>query len=139
MADFGERIYFVLATILIIAAGIGIVSSLFSQPLILAYILSGAVIGFLSSNFVAIPTPTETFGFFSQVGIALILFMVGIELSISELKNIGKPVMLATLVHALIIGLSTFVLSLLFKFGILASFYIALAINQTIKPNRRKK
>ena len=128
MADFSERIYFVLATILIIAAGIGIVSSLFSQPLILAYILSGAVIGFLSSNFVAIPTPTETFGFFSQVGIALILFMVGIELSISEFKNIGKPVFLATLVHALIIGLSTFVLSLLFKFGILASFYIALAI-----------
>jgi len=66
MADFSERIYFVLATILIIAAGIGIVSSLFSQPLILAYILSGAVIGFLSSNFVAIPTPTETFGFFSR-------------------------------------------------------------------------
>src|SRR3990167_5569939 len=128
MADFGERIYFVLATILIIAAGIGIVSSLFSQPLILAYILSGAVIGFLSSNFVAIPTPTETFGFFSQIGIALILFMVGIELSLSDLKNIGKPVFLATLFHALVIGLSTFILALLFKFTLLASFYIALAI-----------
>ena len=128
MADFGERIYFVLATILIIAAGIGIVSSLFSQPLILAYILSGAVIGFLSSNFVAIPTPTETFGFFSQIGIALILFMVGIELSLSDLKNIGKPVFMATLFHALVIGLSTFILALLFKFTLLASFYIALAI-----------
>ena len=128
MFDLSERIYFVLATILIIAAGIGIISSLFSQPLILAYILSGAVIGFLSSNFVAIPTPAETFGFFSQIGIALILFMVGIELSISELKNIGKPVFLATLFHALIIGTSAFILSLIFRFGILASFYIAVAI-----------
>src|SRR3972149_3163743 len=128
MVDLSERIYFVLATILIIAAGIGSISSLFSQPLILAYILSGAVIGFLSSNFVAIPTPAETFGFFSQIGIALILFMVGIELSISELKNIGKPVFLATLFHALIIGTSAFILSLIFRFGILASFYIAVAI-----------
>ena len=128
MVDLSERIYFVLATILIIAAGIGIISSLFSQPLILAYILSGAVIGFLSSNFVVIPTPTETFGFFSQIGIALILFMVGIELSIGDLKNIGRPVFLATLFHALVIGTSAFVLSLIFKFGLLASFYIALAM-----------
>src|SRR3989344_4008062 len=118
MAEFSERIYFVLATILIIAGGLGIITSLFSQPLILAYILSGAVVGFLSSNFVAIPTPTDTFGFFSQIGIALILFMVGIELSISELKNIGKPVFLATLFHALVIGTSAFILSLIFDFGI---------------------
>jgi len=128
MVDFSTRIFFVLTTILIIAAGLGIVTSLFSQPLILAYILSGAFIGFLSSNFVSIPTPVETFGFFSQIGIAFILFMVGIELSISDLKSIGKSAFLVTVFHALGIGLLGFFIALLLKFNFLASLYIALAL-----------
>src|SRR3989344_457018 len=126
--EFSERIFFVLATILIVAAGIGVVTSLFAQPLILAYILSGALIGFLSSNFVAIPTPPEGFGFFSQIGIALILFMVGVELSTNDLKSLGRAVFLATAVHALGIGGLGFFLALLLKFNVLASLYIAMAL-----------
>lgn len=128
MPEFSERIFFVLATILIIASGLGIITTLFSQPLILAYILSGALVGFLSSNFVMIPTPTETFGFFSQIGIALILFMVGIELSFSDIKSIGKPVFLATTIHAFLLGTLAFILAILFHFNGLVSFYIAMAI-----------
>ncbi len=128
MGEVSERIYFVLTTILIIAAGTGIVASFFSQPLILAYITSGVLIGILSSNFVAIPTPVETFGFFSQIGIALILFMVGIELSINDLKSVGKSVFSITFFHGAIIGISAFLLALLFKFDTLSSLYIALAV-----------
>ena len=126
--DFSERIFFVLATILIVASGVGVVTSLFSQPLILAYILSGALIGFLSSNFVAISTPTEVFGFFSQIGIALILFMVGIELSTNDLKSLGRPVFLATAFHGLGIGTLGFLLAFFLKFNFLSSLYIALAL-----------
>lgn len=128
MGEVSERIYFVLTTILIIAAGTGIVASFFSQPLIVAYIASGALIGILSANVVAIPTPVETFGFFSQIGIALILFMVGIELSIDDLKSVGKSVFSATFFHGAVIGISAFLLALVFKFNTISSLYIALAV-----------
>jgi len=73
-----------LGIIFLSAAILAYISGLFKQPLIPAYILAGVLLGFVTdigSNGI-VPTIAE-------LGIAFLLFVVGLELDFSRLKNIG--------------------------------------------------
>lgn len=111
--------------ILIIATGLGIVAKLLKQPLILAYLVAGILIGPLVLGLVQ---DQDLIKNFSTFGIVLLLFLVGLELNPRRLLEIGKP--------AAIIGVSQVLLSgtiyyLIGKYSDLAPqsiMYIAIAL-----------
>jgi Kef-type K+ transport system membrane component KefB len=72
--------------LLVIFAGLGTyVAKLTKQPLIPAYIVSGIIVGRLFS----IGADHEIIAKLSEIGIAFLLFMVGLELEMKKLKDIG--------------------------------------------------
>ena len=74
-----------LSTVLVLAAGLGIVAKVFKQPLIIAYILAGVLIaslGYFKSY------DREFFEALANIGIAFLLFLVGIDLKISDIKYV---------------------------------------------------
>ena len=73
-----------LSIVMIIAAAIAYLMRLLRQPMIVAYILSGIVIGPSALHLVS---ATDAFEAFSQLGIALLLFIIGLELSFEVIKN----------------------------------------------------
>ena len=60
---------------------------LLRQPLIIGYILTGIIV---SPYFLNIVRSTETIAVFSQIGVALLLFIVGLSLSPRVIKEVGK-------------------------------------------------
>lgn len=118
-------IFFELALVIFLAGIFGLILKSLSQPLLLAYILAGFSVSFLGLSREA---SQIAFAFFGEIGIALLLFMVGIELSLVELKHFGKTVLWAGTGQILAHGILGFILARLLGFDFVSSFYLALAI-----------
>jgi Kef-type K+ transport system membrane component KefB len=108
-----------------LAAVLSLVFRLFKQPEILAYILTGIIIGsfhlFQNSSQDMLQT-------MSQVGVTLLLFMVGLEIRVSELFSIGKALLIASLGQIVLTFLAGFTISIMFGMGLLPAFYVATAL-----------
>lgn len=112
-----------LGVIIISATILGMVAKLLKQPLILSYILAGIIIG---PEFLGIITNIDIINAFAEFGMALLLFMVALELDFSRLKEVGKVVVVTGTVQIILIFLVTFVVAQLFGFKTLSSVYLGL-------------
>lgn len=97
-----DSIFYQLSLVLAMAASISLIAKLFRQPPIIGYIVSGFLVGPALLNVIH---AKEAFDSFSQIGIALLLFMIGLSLNVKVIRSMGKP---AVVTFALIIlGLGT--------------------------------
>lgn len=74
---------------------------LLRQPLIIGYILSGIICGPSLLNLIHDHGAFESF---SQIGIALLLFIVGLGLNVAVIRSTGKPVFLVFLLNIIFVG-----------------------------------
>ena len=114
-----------LATVLVIATIFGIAARLLKQPLILAYITTGIVI----SIFAVFADFERSFlDVMANLGIAFLLFLVGIELKIEDLKYVGRAAVLTGLGQIAFTALVGFILIGALGFDTVGSLYIAFAL-----------
>lgn len=119
------NIFLDLTVIIVIASIFSLIFRYFRQPEILAYILTGILI----ASFPFFGTPNKEFlQTLSELGITLLLFMVGLEIRVSELFSIGKVLLLSS--TAQVIGTLSlgFLLSVLLGFDLITSMYLATAL-----------
>jgi Kef-type K+ transport system membrane component KefB len=82
-------------SLVIVAAGVvSIIMRILKQPLIMGYIITGILVG---PAFLHLIHEKDAFETFSEIGIALLLFIIGLELSITAIKRLGKPVFITAL------------------------------------------
>jgi len=113
-----------LATIIGIAAAVSFVMLLLKQPLILGHILTGVIVGPMALNIIR---SEETIQVFSHLGITSLLFIIGLSLHPTVLKDVGRVALFAGLGQVFftsIIGLS---IGYGFGFSWLTSLYLAVA------------
>lgn len=116
---------FDIALIIILAAFFAFFARLFKQPLIPAYILTGLIIGpvlGLIKNISLIST-------LSEIGIAFLLFLAGMELNLNRLKEVAKPALIVGMVQIVFVFLIGFFVALSFHFARIESMFIALALS----------
>lgn len=114
-----------LAAVVMIAAVIGIVAKLLKQPVILAYLATGVVIGVLGfTELIA----QETFRVFSSLGIMLLLFMVGLEINYTSLRLVGKASIFVGLGQIAFTAALGYGLATLLGFETLPALYLAVAL-----------
>lgn len=104
-------IVFELSMIVVIGAIISYLFSKFKQPLIIAYILTGFVIGPAVFGLIKDYTSIQAL---SELGIAFLLYAIGAELSLDKIKSIKKSIYLVTVVE--VVGS--------FAFGLFLAKYI---------------
>ncbi|HEX7042625.1 MAG TPA: cation:proton antiporter [Patescibacteria group bacterium] len=118
-------IFFEITIVLCLTALLAIVFRLLKQPPMLAYILTGMLIGpfafFKIHNLDVLKN-------FSELGITLLLFLLGLELQLKDLRTIGKNVIIAGGGQVFLTGALAFGASLLLGFNFLSSFYISAAL-----------
>lgn len=114
-----------LGIIIVIAVLISALVRLLKQPLIIGYILTGIV---LSPYFLNIIKSTETISIFSQIGIALLLFIIGLSLSPKVIKEVGKVSLITGVGQVIFTVIVGFIFSMLLGFSLVASLYIAIAL-----------
>ncbi|MBT6995244.1 sodium:proton exchanger, partial [Candidatus Woesearchaeota archaeon] len=111
--------------IIIITTFIAGIIRMLKQPLIIGYILSGIAVG---PYFLNLIKSTGTIDIFSHMGIALLLFIVGLSLSPKVIKEVGKVSLITGIGQIVFTSLFGFLISRLLGFSIIASLYIAIAL-----------
>ncbi|MFA6304789.1 MAG: cation:proton antiporter [Patescibacteria group bacterium] len=104
----------------------GFLAKLIRQPLIIAYIAVGILAGPIFLNIFG--NHKEIFELFSQLGIILLLFVVGLSLNFNYLKKIGKVAVVTGIGQVVITaGLGLVILQWL-NFSLIPAAYLAVAI-----------
>ncbi|MBI2414770.1 cation:proton antiporter [candidate division WWE3 bacterium] len=119
------NIFFELSLIIIAATVIAGVMRFFKQPLIISYIITGLII---SVFYYFSPTATTTLSTFSQMGVAILLFIEGLHLSPSETKEYGISSMKIGAWQMLITVTLGYILSQILGYPLIPSLYIAVAL-----------
>ncbi|OGM05712.1 hypothetical protein A2125_00465 [Candidatus Woesebacteria bacterium GWB1_43_5] len=111
-------------SILLVAAAIcASIARFFKQPTIVGYIFAGFLLATLG-----IGRNIEVFSGLGQVGVALLLFLVGVEMNLKELPSIGRVALFAGGGQMLFTSLTGFILALVLGFSPLVAIYIAIAL-----------
>ncbi len=114
-----------LALLLTVAAVIGMIARLLKQPMILAYIVVG---GLLSTMGVLKIADSPVYGTFGNVGVMLLLFLVGLEINVTALKKVGMAAVLLGFGQIIITFVGGFIIGLLLGLSTVSSGYIAIAL-----------
>ncbi len=113
------------ALLLLMSAAAGAVSLWLRQPVLIAYIAMGIVAG---PAVLGIVTAHDQIDLLAQVGVAVLLFVVGLKLDLQHIRHIG-PVALATglgqLSFTIVIG---FLIVLAMGRGWVEALYVAVAL-----------
>lgn len=113
------------ALILLISAMAGAIAVRLRQPVLIAYIVVGILVSPAAFGLV---TAHDQIDLLAQVGVAVLLFVVGLKLDLQHVRHIG-PVALATglgqLAFTIVFG---FVLILLLGKGVMEALYVAVAL-----------
>jgi CPA2 family monovalent cation:H+ antiporter-2 len=98
----GEEVQFILNLGVAVAAGLigGSIAVRLRQPAVLGYLLAGIAIGPFTPGFVG---DVEEISVLADVGIVLLLFALGVEFSIHELRQIGRLAIPGAVAQILII------------------------------------
>ena len=115
-----------LGIVLLIALIVTGIMRALKQPLIIGYILTGIIISPPLLNIVKMADQVATF---AQVGVALLLFLVGLNLNPKIVKEVGKVSLLTGLGQVIFTASIGFFLARFFGFSTIVSLYIAAALS----------
>ncbi|MBI3638318.1 cation:proton antiporter [Candidatus Wolfebacteria bacterium] len=117
--------FFELAILIAIATGLGIAARILKQPVILAYLFTGILIGVFKFFHIE---DRELFRTFSELGIMFLLFLIGLEINYTSLRLVGKISLIAGIAQIVITFIIGFFIAAFFHFDYLQSAYISIAL-----------
>jgi Kef-type K+ transport system membrane component KefB len=120
-----HHVFSELSLVILVTAAVSIFMRLIRQPLILGYILAGLLVG--PSVFGLIHS-VEMFEAFSSIGIALLLFIIGLGMNVSELRKLGRVVVIVALAALFSVGILGLVVSFILGYSRNEAFIIGLAL-----------
>tara|TARA_Y100000310_G_C20703745_1_gene832633 strand:+ start:12209 stop:13909 length:1701 start_codon:yes stop_codon:yes gene_type:complete len=125
------NLFFELSVVLIVATIISIIMRIIKQPIIIGYILTGIIVGPLFLNIVEL---SDVITSLSKIGIAFLLFVVGLNLNISTMKEVGKTSVIIGLAQVIFTVAFGYFISILLGFSQMNALYlgVALAFSSTI-------
>src|SRR5258705_13011366 len=94
-----NNVFIQLAIILTLASGLGLITYKFKMPIIIAYLIGGLLLAFSAKFDVS---KAYVFSFLPDIGIAFVLFLVGMELDFREIKKFGKQILTAGILQVII-------------------------------------
>ena len=118
-------IFIELSIVILIAVVVAGIMRLLRQPLVIGYILTGIIV---SPYFLNIVTSTDAIATFAQIGIVLLLFMVGLNLNPRIIKDVGKVSLVTGVGQVIFTSVIGFLIGKLLGFSTIVSMYIAVAL-----------
>jgi len=118
-------VYYEFALLLLVAAVGGMIALRLRQPLIVAFIVVGIALGPSGLDWV---TAHEEVNLLAQIGVTVLLFVVGLKLDLNMVKNVGLVALatgLGQLTFTIIIG---FAIALVLGMSAITALYVAIAL-----------
>lgn len=118
------------AIIMVVASVMALISYRLRQPMVIGYIVAGIIIGPHTPPFSFILHP-EILNLLAEIGIVLLLFVVGLEYPIAKLRSVGRKALVIAFSEAFgTFGLG-FLVGQIIGMSLFDSLFIALAISVT--------
>ena len=113
-----------LGFIVITAAGFAFLGKLVKMPSIVAYIIAGIVLG----PGLGIVQLDHSLELISELGIALLLFLVGLELSLQKIKDLGRVAIILGGLQVPVTAAGAYVISTLMGFSVMECVFLAATV-----------
>lgn len=120
MSSFAE-----VALLLVLAAGIGLFGIFLRQPLIVSFIAVGLIAG---PSALDVVHSDEQIDLLSELGIAVLLFLVGIKLDVKLVRSLGAVSVMTGMGQVLFTAFFGYLIGLALGLGHVTSLYVAVAL-----------
>lgn len=114
-----------ITALLVLAAVIGFIGSLLNQPLIVSFIVVGLLSG---PSVLDIVHSKEQISLLSELGIAVLLFLVGIKLDVKLIRSIGVVSLFTGLGQVIFTSIIGYLIGLAIGLTHVSSLYVAVAL-----------
>ncbi|MFO8015508.1 MAG: cation:proton antiporter [Candidatus Woesearchaeota archaeon] len=117
-------IFFQIGIMFIVATAGAYIARLMKQPIIPAYIITGIILG----PVLGIITSSTIIKTLSEIGIAFLLFIVGLELNLKNMKETGRVAVVTAIVEVLLVAAAGFWVAGLLGYAPKEALYIGFII-----------
>lgn len=114
-----------LTSVIFLASILALILNRLKQPLILAYLLTGLLIGILGYNNLI---EKDFLKVFSNLGVMFLLFLVGIEINYKALSIVSKTSIIVGVAQVIFTSVFGYFINRILNFDIISSLYIAVAL-----------
>ena len=114
-----------IAALLVMAAVVGFFGIILRQPLIVSFIAVGLIAGPSALDLVR---SDEQISLLSELGIAVLLFLVGIKLDVKLIRSLGAVSLLTGLGQVAFTSIFGYLIGLALGLGAITSLYVAVAL-----------
>ncbi|TDQ83103.1 transporter (CPA2 family) [Dongia mobilis] len=114
-----------MALLLVLAAAFGVLGMVLKQPLIVAFIVVGLIAG---PSILDLVHSNDHIDLLAELGIAVLLFLVGIKLDVKLVRSLGAVSVMTGLGQVMFTSLFGFLIGLGLGFDAASSLYIAVAL-----------
>jgi len=112
-----------ISLLLVIAGGFGILAKFLRQPLLIGFLFSGLFLSYF--GLIGDHRILDNLG---KIGVALLLFLVGMEMNIREIPTIGKVALATGLGQIAFTSVVGFVIAYSLGFAVIPAIYVAVAL-----------
>jgi Kef-type K+ transport system membrane component KefB len=120
-----DDIFYTTAAVLAVAALVGFVGNRLRQPLIVAFIAVGVIVGPAVLGWVS---EAESLELLAEIGIAVLLFLVGLKLDFHLVRTTGRVAVITGLGQVLFTSVVGFGLAMVLGMSVTTSLYVAVAL-----------
>ncbi|MFN3231980.1 MAG: cation:proton antiporter [Alphaproteobacteria bacterium] len=118
-------IFYEIAALLVLAAAVGFLGLLLRQPLIVSFIAVGIIAG---PSVLDIARSDEHIDLLAELGIAVLLFLVGLKLDLKLVRTLGPVALMTGLGQVLFTTVFGFLIGLALGLDTITSLYVAIAL-----------
>ncbi|MEQ8406397.1 MAG: cation:proton antiporter [Oceanicaulis sp.] len=118
-------IFYEVAALLVLAAGVGFIGLLLRQPLIVSFIAVGVLAG---PSVLDIARSHEPIDLLAELGIAVLLFLVGLKLDLNLVRALGPVALVTGLGQVLFTTVFGFLIATALGLDALTAVYVAVAL-----------
>jgi CPA2 family monovalent cation:H+ antiporter-2 len=128
--QFADIVVMDLAIIMVVAAVMITIAFKLKQPMIIGYIFAGMIIGPFTPPFTLVSS-LDTINLLAELGIIMLLFVVGTEFPVVKLRAVGRISLIVALAEALGTLMIVFFIAQHLGFSFFDSMFLSLAMSIT--------
>ncbi len=117
-----------LATVMVVSGAVILLFHWLRQPVILGYIIAGAIIGPYTPPFPLV-SEIEVINVLAEIGITLLMFSLGLEFSLGKLRRVGKAALLGGAVQLIVVFTLGYQVGLLLGWGTFTSLFLGAGLS----------
>ncbi|MFP5451684.1 MAG: cation:proton antiporter [Thermoleophilia bacterium] len=125
MPEFADDLFLQIAAVLAVAAVVGAIALTLRQPLVVSFIAVGILVG---PAVLGIVEEEAAVAVLAEIGIAMLLFVVGLKLDLRMIRSVGPVALVAGLGQIAITGVLGLGLALALGLDMVPALYVAVAL-----------